>query len=196
MNNVNGKENIFEKGVFVLDNEFDFDNFDVPVYIGPSVVALNLLTNVLGKREKKTQFEEYFNYNYLKGFDRKYEEWKKVLKGDLITKANYDQKRAKSILSSSFVDLYFNKHLKKIYYFYFIMGFSRGTEMEGKIVKELKQPIDDVFVELFHLTKKNTPDGQQGAIYGPISIGFAEDAYRDGISYSLYIDFERLQDSE
>lgn len=170
----------------LLDNEFDFNGFEVPIHIGVSGVVLNLLTNVLGRNAKETQFEREFNYNYLQGFNRKHEKWLQILENDLLNKATYDQQQVKKILSSSFVDLYFNKYLKKLYYFYFVMGYARDTKMEQEVVIELKQPIDNTFLELFQLAKKNTLDGEQGNIYGPLSVDFAKDAYADGMSYSVY----------
>jgi hypothetical protein len=122
----------------------------------------------------------------LQGFNRKHEKWLKILEKDLLNKAKYDQQQVKKIISSNFVDLYFNKYLKRLYYFYFVMGYARDTKMEQEVALELKQPIDKTFLELFKLAKENTLDGEQGNIYGPLSIGFAEDAYADGMSYSVY----------
>ncbi|MBY6088676.1 hypothetical protein [Priestia flexa] len=176
-----------------MENEFEYGNFEQPVNVGVSSTLIDLVTSIFGRKYKESQSERNFNYNYLQGYQRKCDKWKGILKNDLLTKGQFSQSEVKSILSSNFIELYFNKYFKEIYYLYFVMGYSKDSKVEEQVFKELKPQIDKVFNELLDVIKSNASENLLKTIYGPILKSFVYDAYNDGTSYSAYITLNGLR---
>jgi hypothetical protein len=179
-----------------LSDNYEFGDLDLPVNVGIGGTIIDLLFSVIDRKNAQTEFERNFQYHCLIGFEDKSEKWKKILENDLITKEKCSHSEVNSILSSTFVQKYFNRYLKEIYLLYFTMGYSKHSSKENQVIEELKTPIDKTCSELLTLIRNNVNDHLFRTIYGPIFKSFINDAYNDGVGYAAINALDSLRSSK
>lgn len=178
-----------------MDEIYDSGNLDVPVNIGIAGTVIELLFNFTGRKSVESEAAAIFQKNFLIGFEDKREKWIGILKSDLINKEKCSNSEVRSILASTFIEKYFNKYLKTVYYLYFSMGYSKYTSKEEQIIEGLKAPIDSICSELLTFIKTNVNDHLFKTIYGPIFRSFVNDAYSDGTGYAAMSALNNLKNN-
>lgn len=175
-----------------MENEFDMNNFEVPLNIGIDKAVKNLL-GMLGKNIQENQLERDFNYNYFQSYNFNSEKLSATLKRDIKTKGKLSTKEIENLFASKFFDLIFKKHLKKLSYIYFVMGYASNTEARDKVNKDLSKQLEKIFVELMELIREEAGENEFRYLYGPAIKNYLTDVHNDGSSYVMYSALETLK---